>query len=350
MINKSYFLAAMLLSLMPVTVEAQETDINSCDLRGEVVYQDDEVVFRQLDEHTWIGNGHRVYNESLYLIEGYDRALLIDAGAYVPELDKIAAKITSKPVTMIVTHAHSDHVGGVGAFPEVYLNAGDMPIVPPDYLQNYKRQIKYLNDGEVIDLGGREIEVVFTPGHTAGSTTFFDKARHYGFSGDAFGSTNLLVFINLSTEMYSAERIENYMKKNDIHFLFPGHYSGDNLETLQRVIDIKDMCREILDGERKPTVSNGNNGGMDMMVEDKGVRINFISPGWIDTANTGYEGPDAVQQPVGRVGNPLDIANMVLYLCSDKAGFITGENICIDGGMTHQMIYCYLLQKYDKCL
>ena len=51
------------------------------------------------------------------------------------------------------------------------------------------------------------------------------------------------------------------------------------------------------------------------------------------------EGPDAVQQPVGRVGNPLDIANMVLYLCSDKAGFITGENICIDGGMTHQMIY-----------
>ena len=69
------------------------------------------------------------------------------------------------------------------------------------------------------------------------------------------------------------------------------------------------------------------------------VRVNSISPGWIDTAYTVYEGPDAVQQPVGRVGNPLDIANMVLYLCSDKAGFITGENICIDGGMTHQMIY-----------
>ena len=62
-------------------------------------------------------------------------------------------------------------------------------------------------------------------------------------------------------------------------------------------------------------------------------------PGWIDTQYTVYEGPDAVQQPAGRVGNPLDIANMVLYLCSDKAGFITGENICIDGGMTRQMIY-----------
>lgn len=69
------------------------------------------------------------------------------------------------------------------------------------------------------------------------------------------------------------------------------------------------------------------------------VRVNSISPGWIDTDYTVYEGVDAVQQPAGRVGNPLDIANMVLFLCSDKAGFITGENICIDGGMTKQMIY-----------
>lgn len=69
------------------------------------------------------------------------------------------------------------------------------------------------------------------------------------------------------------------------------------------------------------------------------ARVNSISPGWIDTSDTVYEGPDAVQQPVGRVGNPMDIAHMVLFLCSDKAGFITGENICIDGGMTRQMIY-----------
>ena len=68
-------------------------------------------------------------------------------------------------------------------------------------------------------------------------------------------------------------------------------------------------------------------------------RVNSISPGWIDTAYTVYEGPDAYQQPVGRVGNPMDIANMVMYLCSDKSGFITGENICIDGGMTRHMIY-----------
>lgn len=86
------------------------------------------------------------------------------------------------------------------------------------------------------------------------------------------------------------------------------------------------------------------------------ARVNSISPGWIVTSPSpigggscllqaarpsgeGADGPDATQQPVGRVGNPLDIASMVLFLCSEKAGFITGENICIDGGMTHQMIY-----------
>ena len=69
------------------------------------------------------------------------------------------------------------------------------------------------------------------------------------------------------------------------------------------------------------------------------ARVNSVSPGWIDNAYTVYEGPDATQQPAGRVGVPPDIANMVLYLCSDMAGFITGENVCIDGGMTRLMIY-----------
>ena len=69
------------------------------------------------------------------------------------------------------------------------------------------------------------------------------------------------------------------------------------------------------------------------------VRVNSISPGWIDNDYTIYSGSDASQQPAGRVGDPRDVANMVMYLCSDMAGFITGENVCIDGGMTRLMIY-----------
>ena len=69
------------------------------------------------------------------------------------------------------------------------------------------------------------------------------------------------------------------------------------------------------------------------------VRVNSISPGWIDTIGFEASEEDKIQQPAGRIGNPDDIAAMTLFLCSDEAGFITGENITIDGGMTRQMIY-----------
>ena len=69
------------------------------------------------------------------------------------------------------------------------------------------------------------------------------------------------------------------------------------------------------------------------------ARVNSISPGWIDTTGSTITGADALQQPAGRVGRPEDIAEAVLFLCSEKAGFITGENLCIDGGMTRLMIY-----------
>ena len=273
---KKIILAAILFCFVPGLMMAQESDVNSRDLRGKVVYEDDEVVFRQLDEHTWIGNGHRTYNESLYLVEGNDRAVLIDAGTRVPGLDKIVAGITSKPVTMILTHGHGDHVGGVGPFPEVWIGPADEQMLRNSQ-RRYQGQIKHLTDGETIDLGGRKLEVMFTPGHTSGSVTFFDKANHYGFSGDAFGSTNLLVFTYLSNVKASAAKVEKYMKDNDIRFLYPGHYSGDNLESPKRVTDIKNLCDDLLTGKRQGVKSDGNNGGNDMMAEGDGFRLTYSS-------------------------------------------------------------------------
>lgn len=272
---KKGIIPTILLSLFAVAAQAQ-SDVNSRDLRGDIVYQDDEVVFRKLDDHTWIGNGHRLYNESLYLVEGNKSAVLIDAGVRIPELDKIVAKITPKPITMILTHGHGDHVGGAGPFPEVWVAPADEQMFLSN-LRGYQGKIVHLTDGQIIDLGDRKLEVMFTPGHTAGSVTFFDKANHYGFSGDAFGSTNLLVFTYLSNVVASAAKVEKYIKENNIKFLFPGHYSGDNLETPQRVTDIKEMCQEVLDGKRQPIKSDGNNGGNDLMIDDKGVRITFSS-------------------------------------------------------------------------
>lgn len=69
------------------------------------------------------------------------------------------------------------------------------------------------------------------------------------------------------------------------------------------------------------------------------VRVNCISPGWIDTENIEFDCADEKQHLVGRIGKPIDIARAVLFLCSEESGFITGQNITIDGGMTKQMIY-----------
>ena len=243
------------------------------------VYSGPDVIIRQIDEHTWQGNGHMMANECIYIIEGNDRALLIDAGTKIDDLDKIVAGITSKPVTLMATHVHPDHTGeSIKYFDQIYINAADMVSVP-SMMGDYKGEIKYLNDGEIIDLGGREIEVIFAPGHTPGSTIYFDKEKHYGFSGDAFGSGNLLLTTNFSTLLNTTTRIAAYMRKYGIEKMYPGHYMGSNPETLERVENMKKMCEEMLDGTRKGNVQQGGGMmGLNASVRDFGVNINYRDP------------------------------------------------------------------------
>ena len=136
-------------------------------------------------------------------------------------------------------------------------------------------EIKYLVDGEVIDLGGREIEVIFTPGHTPGSTTFFDKAAGYGFSGDAFGSGNLLLTTNYSTLLLTCQRTLEYMQKNNIEKLYPGHYMGVNVETQKRVADMLQMSRDVLDGKLEGQPNPQGMLGLNKVLSMHGVRINY---------------------------------------------------------------------------
>ena len=241
------------------------------------VFKNDDVVFRQIDAHTWEGNGHLMANESLYLIEGNDRSILLDAGTKIADLDKIVAKLTTKPVTLIATHVHPDHTGeAIKYFPKLYLNAADVVNIP-QMMPQYKGEICYLKDSEVIDLGGRQIEVRFAPGHTPGSTVFFDKAAGYGFSGDAFGSGNLLVTTNISTVLSTCQRISSIMEKENIKFMYPGHYMGKNPETLQRLKDMIGLCNDILSGKRVGEKNPHGMIGLDTIVNDFGVRINYNS-------------------------------------------------------------------------
>ena len=243
--------------------------------KENTVYKGEDLEIRQIDEHTWHGNGNKMACEAIYIIEGEERALVIDAGTEIKDYDKIVGTITSKPVTLVATHVHPDHTGSaVNYFDEIYINAADMVNVKA-MMDDYKGEIKYLADGQVFQLGGREIEVVFTPGHTPGSTTFFDRAAGYGFSGDAFGSGNLLLFTNFSTLILTCQRVLDYMKRHNIERLYPGHYMGVNIETQKRVADMLQMSRDVLDG--KLVGENNPNGmsGLNNIITLHGVRINY---------------------------------------------------------------------------
>ena len=245
----------------------------AAQIEGKEVFKNDDVVFHQIDEHTWVGSGHLMASESLYLVEGNTRTVLIDAGTTIAGLDKIVASLTKKPVMLVVTHAHPDHTGSaINDFPELYIGAGD---AASPFLSSYKGTIKPLKDGDVIDLGGRTLDVVATPGHTPGSTTFIDKTRGYGFSGDSFGSGNLLLGGTFSTLLATCQKTSALMEKNGIKHLYPGHFFGKNFETKQRLDDMATISRDVLAGKVKGEPNPRGMMGLNLVITAYGVRINY---------------------------------------------------------------------------
>ncbi|MCL2651975.1 MAG: MBL fold metallo-hydrolase [Candidatus Azobacteroides sp.] len=238
-------------------------------IEGEVVFSNKDVVFHRIDNHTWIGTGNLMFSESLYIVEGDDKAVLIDAGTKIADLDKIVASITSKPVTLVATHVHPDHTGSaINYYPAIWINPGDTTLVP-SIMGDYKGEINFLKDGEILELGGRQLEVVFTPGHTPGSVTFIDTKAGYGFSGDAFGSGNLLLGVDFSTLIATCRKMETVMQNNNIKYLYPGHFYGSNLETLQRIRDLITLSEDVM--SRRIAGKPNQYGGL--VVNNYGVNI-----------------------------------------------------------------------------
>lgn len=242
---------------------------------GDIVFRNEDVFFRKIDNHTWVGSGNKMFNESLYLVEGNERAILIDAGTDIKNLDKIVSSITSKPVTLIATHVHSDHTGpSINCFSEIWINPNDTVLIP-FVMGNYKGKVNYLENGEILDLGGRKIEVVYNPGHTPGSTSFIDKKAGYGFSGDAFGSSLLLLTVDFSTFIDTCEKITAKMEAQGIKYLYPGHYYNNNEETIEKIREMQQLSKKVLSGEIESKPNTDNNFGLRLAVDGDGYRIIF---------------------------------------------------------------------------
>lgn len=264
----------LLLSILFCSVFASFAQMPAPQIEGKEVYKGEDVVFHQIDEHTWVGSGHVMASESVYLVEGNNMAVLIDAGTKIVDLDKIVASITKKPVMLVATHVHPDHVGSIDYFPELYINAADTVNIP-QFMPNYKGKVKFLKDRQIIDLGGRKLEVVFTPAHTPGSTTFIDKASGYGFSGDSYGSGNLLLTMNFSTLIASCEKMSSIMSEYGIKYLYPGHFFGKNQETKERLDNEVILSKGVLSGKLKGEDNPRGMIGLNLVISDYGVRINY---------------------------------------------------------------------------
>jgi glyoxylase-like metal-dependent hydrolase (beta-lactamase superfamily II) len=267
---KTLLSSAVIIALLQIAPFAQAP---AAQIEGKEVFKNDDVVFRQIDEHTWVGSGHMMASESLYLVEGNNKAALIDAGTRIADLGRIVASLTEKPVMLVATHAHPDHTGSaINDFPELYIGAGD---AASPFVAAYKGRIKELKDGDVIDLGGRTLDVVATPGHTPGSTTFIDKTAGYGFSGDSFGSGNLLLGGTFSTLLATCQKTSTLMQKHGIKHLYPGHFFGKNAETKQRLDDMAAISRDVLAGKAKGEPNPRGMMGLNLIITAYGVRVNY---------------------------------------------------------------------------
>lgn len=164
---------------------------------------------------------------TLYLVEGDSAAILIDTGTEIKDLDRIVARLCSKPLTVVATHGHYDHVGNVRYFPEIYMHPADTAI-GTEQLRQYSGRMLPLADGDCFELGGRRLDVVHTPGHTPGSVVLIDYDNGMAFTGDAFGSGHLWMQLEprvpFDTLIESCGKMIEIMAEKNISKLYVGHY------------------------------------------------------------------------------------------------------------------------------
>lgn len=308
--------------LSALTLSAQNKGPVETGLKEPVVLRTNDVVFRQIDKHTWYGTGHLFANETVYVVEGSKKAMLIDCGTEMHNLDQLVKRLTKKPVSLYITHAHPDHAGmAINYFKEVYMNPADT-VGAAEYFPNYKGEMCFLKDHQVIDLGGRKIEVIFTPAHTPGSTTYVDLTNHYGFSGDSFGNGNLLLLGTFPTLKATAEKMSAFMKEHKITKLWNGHYFGSNTESPKRVADEITISEDVLSGKLTPknkTWLNYDHLGLYNMVDTLGVKICFNKDS--------YYTPEQRQQGIQAAYDFLkDCHNVYIATTDGNALAITNNN------------------------
>lgn len=207
----------------------------------------------QIDDETFCISEYRHWEEThCYLLNGQTRSLLIDTGLGIENIAEPVKKLAAGPVTAAATHIHWDHIGGHRYFPDFYAHEAELPWLngefplsietvremvldrcdPPEgfditrYEMFQGRPTRLLADGDTIDLGGRVVTALHTPGHSPGHLCFWEPARGYLFTGDLVYKDMLLAWYpstDPAAYLASLEKIAALDAKR----VFPAHHSLD---------------------------------------------------------------------------------------------------------------------------
>ncbi len=207
----------------------------------------------KIDGETYVVSEYRHWEEThCYLINGGERSLLIDTGLGICSIYDEVKKLTNRPITAVATHIHWDHIGGHKYFPDFYAHSAELdwltgkfplPIEAvrnmivdrcdlPDGFDINAYEIfqgspsALLSDGDIIDLGGRKIEALHTPGHAPGHLCFWEQEKGYLFTGDlVYKDVLFACYPSTDPEAYisSLERIASLNAER----IFPAHHSLD---------------------------------------------------------------------------------------------------------------------------
>jgi len=207
----------------------------------------------QIDEETYILSEYRHWEEThCYLLNGSERSLLIDTGLGICNIHDKVIKLTDKPITVLATHIHWDHIGGHKYFPDFYAHenelnwlSGEFPLtmeqikgmvvdrcdLPEGYdVNKYEffqgKPTKVLKGNEVIDIGDRFVQIVHTPGHSPGHMCFWEKERGYLFTGDLVYKDTLFAYYP-STDPEAYLNSLEWVSALPVKQLFPAHHTLD---------------------------------------------------------------------------------------------------------------------------
>ncbi len=245
---------------------------------AQEIYRNEELSISSLKERVWVVETTDM--TTMYIIEGDERALLIDTGTKCTDLDKVVHKITGKPLDVVITHLHPDHAGNIRYFDRIFMHPADS-VMLDEY--DYSGEIVFIEEGYVFDLGGTSLEVFLMPGHTPGSIVLVNRKTGDCFTGDAFGSGQVWLqlepHVPMNVYLESCRRMEKLMNKGVVEYLWCGHYPYvKNYFGIEYVSRMKALAGRLTNGDQKGAqpfrmVPSVHSKGRPMTLSDGSVTI-----------------------------------------------------------------------------